>query len=224
MEPKVRVVPIAQLVLDEKNANKGTKRGRELLEESLEKYGAGRSIVLDRHNRIIAGNKTVEAAVAVGMKSIAVIETDGSSLMAVQRGDLDLKKDKKARELAIADNCVGELDLEWNPEVLASLDVDLRQFWNENELNALLKDFRSNELSAPEPKIDQAAELQKKWKTERGQIWEIGEHRFDVRRQYECFRCRCAHGWKDRKALRYGSSISGFLRCEEPSFKELFRR
>jgi DNA modification methylase len=177
VKPKLRVVPIAQLVLDEKNANKGTRRGLELLGESLEKYGAGRSVVVDSHNRVIAGNKTVEAAVAAGMKSIAVIETDGSSLVAVRRGDLDLKKDKKARELAIADNRVGELDLEWNPEVLASLDVDLKQFWSENELNALLKDFRSDELSVPEPKIDQAAELQKKWKTVRGQIWEIGEHR-----------------------------------------------
>ena len=177
MKPKIRVVPIAQLILDEKNANKGTKRGRELLGESLERYGAGRSVVVDRHDRVIAGNKTVEAARAAGMKSIAVIETDGTSLVAVQRGDLDLKKDKKARELAIADNRVGEIDLEWNPEVLASLDVDLTKFWNENELNTLLKDFRSNKLSAPEPKIDQAAELQKKWKTKRGQIWEIGQHR-----------------------------------------------
>jgi DNA modification methylase len=177
VKPKLRVVSIKELVLDEKNANKGTKRGRQLLGDSLEKYGAGRSVVVDRHNRVIAGNKTVQAAVAAGMNSIAVIETDGSSLVAVQRGDLDLKKDKRARELAIADNRVGELDLEWNPEVLASLDVDLKQFWNENELNALLKDFRSSELCAPEPKIDQAAELQKKWKTERGQIWEIGAHR-----------------------------------------------
>jgi DNA modification methylase len=88
-----------------------------------------------------------------------------------------IKRDKKARELAIADNRVGEIDLEWNPEVLASLDVDLKQFWNENELNALLQDFRSNELAAPEPKLDQAAKLQKKWNTKRGQIWKIGEHR-----------------------------------------------
>src|SRR5271167_1287968 len=173
----MRVIPIAELVLDEKNANKGTKRGRELLEESLEKYGAARSVVVDRHNRVIAGNKTVEAARTSGMKSIAVIETDGSSLVAVRRGDLDLKKNTKARELAIADNRVGEVDLAWNPEVLASLDVDLKQFWNENELNALLKGFRSSDLSAPEPKIDQAAELQKKWKTRRGQIWQIGRHR-----------------------------------------------
>jgi DNA modification methylase len=177
MNPRVRVVPITQLVLDEKNANKGTKRGRELLEKSLEKYGAGRSVVVDRHNRVIAGNKTLEAAVASGMKSISVVETDGSSLVAVQRGDLDLKRDKKARELAIADNRVSELDLEWNPEVLASLDANLQPFWSENELKALLKDFRTTELSAPEPKLDQAAELQNKWQTKRRQIWGIGAHR-----------------------------------------------
>ena len=111
------------------------------------------------------------------MKSISVIQTDGSSLVAVQRNDLDLKRDKKARELAIADNRVGEIDLEWNTEVLASLDVDLEQFWDENELKLLLKDFRSSEMSAPEPKLDQAAELQKKWNTVRGQIWKIGDHR-----------------------------------------------
>ena len=62
VKPKLRVVPIARLVLDEKNANKGTKRGRELLGESLERYGAGRSVAVDCHNRVIAGNKTVEAA------------------------------------------------------------------------------------------------------------------------------------------------------------------
>lgn len=177
MRARIRTVPISALVLDVENANKGRRRGRELLEASLDKYGAGRSVLVDRHDRVIAGNKTVEAARAAGMESITVIETDGSSLVAVRRGDLDLKKDKKARELAIADNRVGELDLEWNPEVLASLDVDLKQFWNENELNSLLKDFRRTDLEVPEPKLDQAAELQKKWKTARGQIWEIGGHR-----------------------------------------------
>jgi DNA modification methylase len=177
MKTNIRNFPISELILDEHNANKGTKRGRKLLEQSLGKYGAGRSVLVDRNNRVIAGNKTIEAARAAGMKSISVIETDGSSLVAVQRGDLDLKRDKKARELAIADNRVGEIDLDWNAEVLASLDVDLKQFWNENELNALLGDFRSSELSAPEPKIDQAAELQKKWKTKSGQVWAIGQHR-----------------------------------------------
>jgi DNA modification methylase len=177
MKPKIRVVPITQLILDEKNANKGTKRGRELLGESLEKYGAARSIVVDRKNRVIAGNKTVEAARAAGMESISVIETDGSSLIAVQRADLDLRTDKKARELAIADNRVSEIDLDWNPEVLATLDADLSQFWSEGELKTLLKDFVGDGLSAPAPKFDQANELRKKWNTKPGQIWTIGGHR-----------------------------------------------
>ncbi|HTS75679.1 MAG TPA: hypothetical protein VMG40_05715, partial [Bryobacteraceae bacterium] len=59
----------------------------------------------------------------------------------------------------------------------SSLDVDLTQFWNENELKTLLKDFSGNEISAPEPKIDRAAQLEKKWRTKRGKIWEIGQHR-----------------------------------------------
>jgi hypothetical protein len=58
----VHIVPITQLILDAKNANKGTKRGRELLGDSLEKYGAGRSVVVDRHYRVIARIKTLEAA------------------------------------------------------------------------------------------------------------------------------------------------------------------
>ena len=150
MKPNVRVVPITQLLLDDKNANKGTRRGRELLEESLGKYGAGRSVLVDREGRIIAGNKTVETARAAGMKNIAVIETDGETLVAVQRRDVALNS-KKGRELAIADNRVAEIGLEWNP------DVELRGILGEKP------------LEAPAPKLDKAAELQRKWRTKRYQ-------------------------------------------------------
>ena len=67
-------------------------------------------MLVDREGRVIAGNKTVETARSTGMTKIAVIETEGDTLVAVQRRDLDLKKHPKARELAIADNRVGELD------------------------------------------------------------------------------------------------------------------
>jgi hypothetical protein len=70
VKPQVRLIPIAQLVLDDKNANKGTKRGRELLEQSLRNYGAGRSVLVDSKGHVIAGNKTVETARAAGMKTI----------------------------------------------------------------------------------------------------------------------------------------------------------
>jgi hypothetical protein len=109
-----------------------------MLEDSLRELGAGRSVLVDREGRVIAGNKTVETARKLGLKQIAVIETDGETLVAVRRRDLDLTQDKKAIELAVADNRVAEIDLDWNPEVLAALDIDLSHFWNEQELAELM--------------------------------------------------------------------------------------
>ena len=53
---------LSDLTPDTKNANKGTQRGRGLLEKSLRQHGAGRSVLVDRDGEIIAGNKTVEIA------------------------------------------------------------------------------------------------------------------------------------------------------------------
>jgi hypothetical protein len=103
---------------DKRNANKGTDRGRAALKQSLERLGAGRSVLVDKHGVTIAGNKTLEAAGELGLTKTVEVETDGSTLVVVKRTDLDLETDIKARELAFADNRVGELDLEWDPEVL----------------------------------------------------------------------------------------------------------
>jgi hypothetical protein len=87
VKPKVRIVPLTELVLDEKNPYEGTKRGRELLEESLEKYGAGRSVVVDPRDRVIAGNKTVDVARAAGMKSIGTRAEARSSRRAARAAE-----------------------------------------------------------------------------------------------------------------------------------------
>src|SRR5687767_15136053 len=93
---------IRDLSPDNRNANKGTPRGLQMVEDSLRTYGAGRSILADKQGRIIAGNKTLQSASDINLP-IRVIETDGKELVVVQRTDLDLN-DPKARELAIADN------------------------------------------------------------------------------------------------------------------------
>ena len=51
---------ISDLIYDDKNFNKGSEYGNSLIEKSLRKFGAGRSILIDKNNRIIAGNKSVE--------------------------------------------------------------------------------------------------------------------------------------------------------------------
>jgi hypothetical protein len=134
-EAKVR-----DLTLDRSNANKGTKRGRKMLDDSLRELGAGRSILVDREGRVIAGNKTLEAAEAAGIEDVLLVQSDGTQLIAVQRTDLDLEGDDRARRLAYADNRVAELDLVWEPEQLA-LDMEaglpLDDFWTEEELEKM---------------------------------------------------------------------------------------
>jgi hypothetical protein len=138
-----KTVKLTDFQPDPRNANKGTERGRGMLERSLQELGAGRSILVDKHNVAIAGNKTLEIAVESGFESAIVVETDGSQLVVVKRTDLDLSKDEKAKKLAIADNRVGEVSLSWDAEVLKELmeeeDIDLRQFFFEPELDEILK-------------------------------------------------------------------------------------
>jgi DNA modification methylase len=153
------------------NANKGTTRGKKMLERSLEKLGAGRSILTDRAGNIIAGNKTFAAA---RDREVIVVPSDGSKLVVVQRTDLEIDS-PKARELAIADNRIAEVDLEWNDEALKQYtEVDLNLFWNDGELARIVG---VNPLDAPPPRLDEAKALQKKWATAPGQLWEIGAHR-----------------------------------------------
>lgn len=112
------------LTPDQHNANRGTERGRHMLETSLRKLGAGRSILLDKHGNVIAGNKTLEVANEIGLEDVQIVQSDGRRLIAVQRTDLDLTDPTgKARQLAYADNRVGEVDLEWNADALR-FDVD----------------------------------------------------------------------------------------------------
>ncbi len=124
---------ITDLKPDDKNANKGRKRGSEAVTHSLKELGAGRSILIDRDGRVIAGNKTLAAAVAAGVQDVIVVESDGTKIIAVKRTDLSLD-DVKGRRLAVADNRTSELGLEWNPEVLAELSVlDLKPFFTDAE-------------------------------------------------------------------------------------------
>lgn len=62
MTVKLTETDISALMPDDKNFNKGTQYGEHLMDKSLRKFGLGRSILIDRNNRIIAGNKTAEKA------------------------------------------------------------------------------------------------------------------------------------------------------------------
>jgi len=150
-------VSLADIVPDDRNANSGTERGGGMLERSLRTFGAGRSILIDKNNRVIAGNKTVEQAAQIGLDNVVVVDSDGTKLIAVRRTDVDLDT-PAGRELAIADNRTSEVGLEWDTAALEALQqegVDLGRFWFDNELASLLEStaetFTSTNVEPPVP-------------------------------------------------------------------------
>src|SRR3990167_5950957 len=127
MKKETKEIDISEIKLDLKNTNKHTQYGMGLLEKSLQKLGAGRSIVLDKDNNVICGNGVSEVNATVGLP-IRIVETDGNELIAVKRMDLNIT-DKKARELAIADNSIAHKNLEWDTDILNEWDSELLNEW-----------------------------------------------------------------------------------------------
>jgi hypothetical protein len=170
---------IDELIQDENNANKGTDEGAQMIRDSIARYGVGRSILIDKHNRIIGGNKTTEAAAAVGVGDVVVVETDGTKLVAVKRTDLDIDE-ADARMLAYADNRAGELSLNWDAEqILADLDagLDLGDLFDDEFVNDVLEAQAGDiEPVDAEPQISKADELRGEWGVELGQTWKLGRH------------------------------------------------
>ena len=99
--------------MDSRNYRKHSDRNKDLIRKSLNECGAGRSIVIDNNDEIIAGNGIYEQAKELGIKT-KIVETDGSELVVVKRTDLNTD-DEKRRKLAIMDNSTSdssEFDIE----------------------------------------------------------------------------------------------------------------
>lgn len=175
-ETKENIVDIEQLIQDDHNFNKGTEKGAQLMEKSLQELGAGRSILIDKDGRIIAGNKTQEAAIKAGIKKVRIIETTGDELVAVKRTDISLDS-KKGREMALADNATTQVNLAWDEtELQAVMGQDLGLDFGEwgvdmPELAEAIDETEAEEDDFDERK-DPVAII-----TQPGNLWQLGEHR-----------------------------------------------
>lgn len=91
---------------DENNYRIHSTENKQLIKKSLSDCGAGRSILLDNENEIIAGNGVYEQAKKLGIP-VRVIETNGKELIAVKRTDLNTE-DQKRKVLAVMDNTTSD--------------------------------------------------------------------------------------------------------------------
>ncbi len=161
---------INNLKSDHKNARKRTDRSAALIAESLKRYGAARSIVIDEDGRILAGNGTVEGAKKAGINKVRIIEAEGDELIAVRR--TGLSEDEKVG-LAIADNRSSDLS-EWDNEMLRQLseEHDLTPWFEDDEL---LAEVLEPEQGKTDP--DDVPEPPKEPITKPGDLWILGNHR-----------------------------------------------
>lgn len=141
-EKQTEVVDIRDLIPDDHNFNAGTENGREMIEKSFRELGAGRSILLDKNNRIIAGNKSQQAAIATGITKVRVIETTGDELVAVKRTDIDINS-KEGREMALLDNLTTKVNLNWD-------DVELQNMADEYDIEMNDWDMALPDIADPD--------------------------------------------------------------------------
>jgi len=188
---------------------------------------------------IIAGNKTAEQARALGLP-VRIVPSDGRTLIAVQRDDLDLTRDAGAKALAVADNRIGELDLEWDPAVLAQLragGLSLEGLFTPGEWQALMastgeSDPRADQVLAPGPPT-----------IRRGDLFQLGPHRLlcgdatdrgDVTRLLgrtvpalmatdPPYGVRYAPGWRKRAYPTQRTAVGAVLHDDQALWPEAFR-
>jgi site-specific DNA-methyltransferase (adenine-specific) len=137
--------------------------------ESIQRFGFGAPILARRANaEIIAGHTRWKAARKLGLDRVPV-----------RFLDLD---PADAHLLALADNRLGE-ETAWDDAVLAAVIADLKASdadlaatgFSDREIDKLLADAtpKSDPSEAPDAEPSRADELQAKWRTELGQLWEI---------------------------------------------------
>ncbi len=174
----IRKRSIVEYRLNPKNHNVGSERGKALIAHSFRKYKAGRSLLADANDTLIAGNQSIQGAMDAGIINVIEVEADGSTLVVVKRLDLDLEQDHEAVEMAYIDNRASEVSLHYDvSQVAADIadGVDLTEMFLPDELLAMLPDAYPDDPTAVSeaPDTDRGAELREKWHTETGQLWLI---------------------------------------------------
>jgi DNA modification methylase len=179
---KTEQVLLTSLRPHPKNYNRHSKDQVRRLAESLKRFGQPKPIVVWQHY-IIAGHGLVEGAKQAKFETLLAADmTDDwteTQAIAFLAADNELARmgdpDEEALKLLLQE--------------LSKDDVELAALaaGTEEKLAEIL-DVKGD-MEDVEPQIDKADELQKKWGTATGQLWQLGEHRL------VCGDCRDPETW-----------------------------
>jgi hypothetical protein len=116
-------IKLSSLIQDDKNNNKHTAYGMDLLEKSVNKVGIIESITVSNDDKIISGNARHEIIGKNFTKEALVIETDGTQPIIIKRTDIE-SDTKKFYEASILANTTSKKNIDFDMEVIDSLAVE----------------------------------------------------------------------------------------------------
>lgn len=122
MEEKV------EIKIDPRNYRIHGDENKRLIHKSLVECGAGRSVLADRDNVLIAGNGVYEEAQKLGLK-VRIVESDGTELIVIKRKDLSTE-DEKRKLLALADNHTSDTSRFNFSAIVEDFGIDKLGDWN----------------------------------------------------------------------------------------------
>ena len=116
-------IKLSNLIPDDKNNNKHTAYGMDLLEKSVNKVGIIESITVSNDDKIISGNARHEVIGKNFDKEAIVIETDGTQPIIIKRTDIE-SNTKQFYEASILANTTSKKNIDFDIEVIESLGVE----------------------------------------------------------------------------------------------------
>lgn len=116
-------IKLSSLIQDDKNNNKHTAYGMDLLEKSVNKVGIIESITVSNDDKIISGNARHEIIGKNFTKEALVIETDGTQPIVIKRTDIE-SNTKEFYEASILANTTSKKNIDFDMEVIDSLAVE----------------------------------------------------------------------------------------------------
>lgn len=137
---------MSEIKLDPRNYRIHGEDNKRLIRKSLCECGAGRSIVIDRDNVMIAGEGVYEQAQALGLK-VRIIESDGKELIAIKRTDLSTE-DEKRKLLAFADNQTSDTSKFDFSAIVEDFSADILNDWD------FIVDVEENNFADKNKEID----------------------------------------------------------------------
>lgn len=203
-EIKIKRRKLSEYKDDPQNANKGSERGSQMIQDSLETVGTGRSLVADKDDYLVAGNKTRKAAEQLGITEVIEITTKGDAIIVHKREDYNLlsEDDKRARLSAYFDNRTAMVSISLDAQQIAAdvmAGLDMGMMFDPSELAMYIGNdavYGTDEAAASaapkEAPPDLGKILQEKWQTAAGQLWAIPSKHKGIEHRVICGDCRDA--------------------------------